>query len=467
MRPAGAHAQTADSAVIESITKLNKKALEQYDNLNFDEAQETLNKALTLCTKNGLDKHPIKARTLIHMGVVVLAEGASHHDEAVKQFQAAIGIQPDIKLTERVANPEVQQVFDEAKAGVGKTGTAPGDAGDVEKSPGTAGLAHDPIASGAKGSAIPISVTTDASLGAKRVVLSYRPEGASDFVSRDLKEFTPGNWSTVIPNDATGGAEVAYTLTVENEAKEPVAARGSASDPIVIKLNDARAAQPKKRRAPGTSGESPGEEPGDDEPVHAAHVVPPDWFLGLGAGTGYGWASGYADVNSDAQVVPQFGASRLGHVLPEVGYFVSPDLMLSLQLRWQAVSGATPVTDPGMTMCGASHVCDPATGAVAVFGRLTWLFGAGSFHPYLAGSLGAGNIRHLATFSNGANYCGSNHSMKCVDTVAAGPILLGPGAGFFINVTPNFAFTLGVNTLVGFTVFTFHVDVNAGVALEL
>ena len=119
MRPSVADAQTEDPAVIASITRLNRKALEQYDNLNFDEARQALTEALDLCAKNGLDSHPIKARTLIHMGVVILAGGASQHDEAIKQFQKALLIAADITLTERVANPEVQQAFDEAKAGMG------------------------------------------------------------------------------------------------------------------------------------------------------------------------------------------------------------------------------------------------------------------------------------------------------------------------------------------------------------
>jgi hypothetical protein len=54
----------------------------------------------------------------------------------------------------------------------------------------------------------------------------------------------------------------------------------------------------------------------------------------------------------------------------------------------------------------------------------------------------------------------------CVDTVPAGPIFVGAGAGIMYNVSPAFALTLGTNVLVGFTKFTFHVDLNAGVAFE-
>src|SRR4051812_23539182 len=68
-----ARAQAEDSAVIDKITKMNKKAVEEYENLNFEEARKILKQALDLCSQSGLDKHPIKARTHIHLGVVILA----------------------------------------------------------------------------------------------------------------------------------------------------------------------------------------------------------------------------------------------------------------------------------------------------------------------------------------------------------------------------------------------------------
>jgi hypothetical protein len=143
-------------------------------------------------------------------------------------------------------------------------------------------------------------------------------------------------------------------------------------------------------------------------------------------------------------------------------------MILSLQLRWQLVSGATSERDTSNTMCGPSHVCDPATGALAAFARMTWLFGEGVFVPYLSAAVGAGQIRHLATFPGAIN-CGGDpaHPVKCVDTVTAGPILLGPGVGLLLRATPHFGVILGVNTLVGFPQYTFHFDFNAGIALAL
>ncbi len=465
-----ARTQAQDLAAIEAITKLNARALEEYDNLNFDKARKSLNEALDLCSKKGLDNHAIKARTLIHVGVVILGGGITERDAAIKEFQKALAVDPNIKLTSRVANPEVQSAFDEAAKSVptmpstdspvetpaAQTRATPKVA--VEPEAPTMGLEHTAIKSAAQGAAIPISVTTDAALEAKKVTLAYRPEGAAEFVRVELKEYSKGNWSGSIPDSATEGDEVAYALSVQNEAGEAVGTHGSPEAPIVITLKAGRHAE---------------KDSGDAEPEEAERAEPvllPTWFFGLSVGSGIGWASGYGDVNNQDKVTPAFGASKLGHVLPEVGYFVSPDLLLSLQLRIQSVSGATPFrSTPPMMMCGADQVCEPAKGALAAFAKMTWLYGEAPFLPYLSLSMGAGQIRHLAGFPGKNDNCGSNIMMpvKCVDTVTAGPILFGPGAGFILNATPNFGFTVGVNTLLGFPQFTFHVDVNAGIVIEI
>jgi hypothetical protein len=481
---AQAEDDAAVSAAIDEVTKLNKSALDDYDGLNFDVARKTLERALDVCTKNGLDNHAIRARTHFHLGVVLLAGGVARHDEAIKQFQAALSIEPDINPTPRVATPEVQDAFNEAKtkaATAPPTGTAteppvaPGNGGGSEPPTGAAaspsatppdtgaappaatpGLSHDAISSAARGSVIPIGVTTDASLAAKKVAIWFRPDGEPKFVSTELKEYSPGNWSGAIPQNATTGEEVDYFVSVENEEGELVAKHGTASNPLVITLRNVAVAS----RKHVVSGES-------EEPERKPPSEEPTWFLGLAVGSGVGWVSGNGDINNQDKARSGFGSSQLGHVLPEIGYFVSPDFILSLQVRLQLVSGATSERDLSNSMCGPTHVCSPATGALAAFGRMTWLFGENTFVPYLSVAAGAGQIRHLATFPNGVNCGTAAQPVKCVDTVTAGPILLGPGAGLLVRVSRSFGLTLGLNTLLGFPDFTFHFDFNAGIAVIL
>jgi hypothetical protein len=246
-------------------------------------------------------------------------------------------------------------------------------------------------------------------------------------------------------------------VSVENEEGELVAKHGTASTPLVITLRNVTAAARKDAEI-GEPDELERKPPSEES----------TWLFGLAVGSGVGWVSGNGDINNEDKVTSGFGASQLGHALPEIGYFVSPDLVLSLQLRLQVVSGATAERDPSNTMCGPTHVCSPATGALAAFGRMTWLFGEHMFVPYLSAAVGAGQIRHIATFPKGVN-CGANPAqpVNCVDTVTAGPILLGPGVGLLVRVSRAFGLTLGLNTLLGFPQFTFHVDLNAGIAVIL
>ena len=103
---AAATATPADqAAAVAQIAELNRKALEAYDNLNFDEAKTALKNALALCDRNGLGTDPVRAQSYLNLGVVLLASDAQHRDVAVANLRRAIQIRPDIKLPERLARP--------------------------------------------------------------------------------------------------------------------------------------------------------------------------------------------------------------------------------------------------------------------------------------------------------------------------------------------------------------------------
>ena len=425
--PALAQADDEDAA-IEEATNLNRKALEEYDNLNFDAARNILEEALQLCSKRGLNNHPIKARTHLHLAVVIMAGGPSRHDEAIRQFRKALAIQPDIKPTSRIANPEVQSAFNEAKRGLGGAGLPGAASGDAR-------LAR--TRSDAPAAGVPDQTSLPAAIQPPPTTPEAHTAPAAPGSSREAS--LPAK-TQATPNPSTGGPTQAG------------ASNGGAT------AAEAKVGQPDEEEEAGTEDE-------DETPQKSS------WYLALGVGTGLGWTSGNGDINSQTKVTSKFGSSWLGHAVPEVGYFVSRDVILSLQLRLQLVSGATSERDPSGTTCGSDHVCDPARGAFAALARITWLLGQGKLVPYLSAEAGGGQIRHLATFPNSVNNtnCGSEaaHPMMCVDTVTAGPILLGPGAGVLLRATPGFGLTLGINSLVGFPDFTVHFDLNVGAAVEL
>jgi len=335
-QPRGARA--ADAAAVESVSTMNRKALEEYDNLAFDGARKTLEAALEACERTGLDRHPVA--------------GAS----AIAEFRKALDIQPGVKLPDRIANPEIQAAIDQAAAA-------------VKRSP-------------------PVSLAGD---------------GDDDDDDDD-------------DGDGNGEEEEVGKAATR---KRPVAARA------------------------------------------------PSWLIGLGVGRGLGWTSGTGEV-TNGQVESGFRPAAVVHILLEVGYFVNPGLLLSIQLRVQLIEGATAERDRTMTICGSDHICSPGTGATAVLARAAWFLGDGVLRPYLSGTIGAGQLRHVASVPGRAD-CGVDPARPtpCVDTVDSGPVFVGPGGGVSYAVTRGFALAIGVGALFGFPSFTFNTDLNVGVAVEM
>src|SRR5512144_1859899 len=115
--------------------------------------------------------------------------------------------------------------------------------------------------------------------------------------------------------------------------------------------------------------------PGDENPT---------WLFGLGVGTGVGWTTGKGEINATGDNVNPAGfeMARLLHFAPEVGYYISPELLLSVQLRLQLITGATEFHSSVMADCGGDGICSPGTYAFAGFARATYFFGEGDFRTY-------------------------------------------------------------------------------------
>ena len=115
--PLKVQAQSADDLAAQ-VAKRNKKALDEYGKLNFEEARQLLEAALDFCRANGLEMHPATARTYIHLGVLFVT--IKQRERGIGSFRKALAIQPDIKLTKSLASPKIQKAFDEASANMPK-----------------------------------------------------------------------------------------------------------------------------------------------------------------------------------------------------------------------------------------------------------------------------------------------------------------------------------------------------------
>ena len=350
------------------ITRLNKQALEAFDNLNFDQAKALLEQALTEAESAGMSRDPQAARLHLNLGMLFIA-GFQKTDEAVAQFKMALEIQPSISAPAGLFNPEVQAVFDETKTNFKSDAPA-----SAEQTSGK--------------SAAPVT---------KKPLAKPKP------VAREANEET----------EATSGDEA----DVEAEAE------------------------------------------GDGSPVVSSGIL-----LSLGLGSGFGIGSGGFDANKNVTKVSggsQLAGSKLGHITVAGGYYMSPNLMLSLEGRLQFITGTT--KSPSGTA--------PPGSAISVMAKANWYLASGPVRPFLVGGLGAGAIRQVVavhiqdTDGKPVNDCGSG-SEACVDTVTGGPLFLVAGGG--VSYELGSVALLGTLTAnLGVPHFMTNFDAAIGIGLHL
>jgi hypothetical protein len=214
--------------------------------------------------------------------------------------------------------------------------------------------------------------------------------------------------------------------------------------------------------ATATAGtEAEGEEEEEDTDAQ------PTMLLSIGLGSGFGYASSHLDTNKDlvyqndkldnswSGVAP----SRLGHIVVSAGYYVSRQLVLSLEGRIQIISGTTPT--PLSENCIPS--CKPPGTAIAGLLKASWFFSSDKLSPFVSGGVGAGSIRQVVK-PNGLS-CGTP-AVQCVDTVTGGPLLLAVGGGIAYQLG-TVALLGSVTTNLGVPNFMLNVDAVLGLALRL
>jgi hypothetical protein len=451
-------AQDDETRTVGAITLLNRKAIEAYQELNFDEAQRLLRQALSLSEAGGLSQHSIRARTCVNLGMVLVG-GFKDREQAIKLFHQALQISPEIRLSRTMANPQIQEVFDEA---VRRLATEPATPTNTPPPPAAATLpaekllAHDPVRTGVRGNALTITASPDASLDKQALILGYRPAGAAVFTEITMQRQPNGIHLGLIPEAATAGGHVEYYVEARGANGKRMTSRGSSVDPLVVTLSAPESARPVDVATPATVPAS-----NDDR----------RWVLTLMAGTGVGWTSGVGEVRQLDITPSGFAWAAVGHLAPAIGYMVTPHLLLGVQGRIQLVSGAAefrPAGGPTPGVCGGDGVCSPAKGAFAALARAEWLFNAPSsaFRPFLSASAGGGLIRHLAQAGDQTD-CGPAQNAKCFDTVPAGPLLFGTGVGFSYSLSQSFSLVVALDGLVGVPKFTAGVDANMGISLRL
>jgi hypothetical protein len=466
--PSPAVAQDAEA----KVKDLNKKAVDAYENLELEEARKFLMQALEICAAEGLNRNPIKATTHLNLGVVLVG-GLKQRDAGTKQFRRAIEVDPNIKVPKRLSNPEIQAAFDAAVKGEGAEDAKPPAVSSTPPPappPAAAAsltIAHDAIVDARGGEAITARARVSGNARFDKVILAYRADSASDFSAREMDREGDA-FAAQIPESATTGGTVAYYIEARGRGGQAVARNGTPDAPHVITLAAAASAGPV---ADLTDAPEPDRK---EEPT-----TPGRTWLSLGLGVGGGYAKGNPEVNPNywdpnagngGEKRPiefsNVAAAKLLHFNPEIGYFVRPDILLSVQGRIQLTTGASEVRYP---TCSPNGVCQPASGAVAVLAKATKLLEKrGPLQPFVSLGVGGGYIRYLVDISSfKLEGCGGENGTNCFDTVAGGGFLVGPSVGAWVHLTGPVFLTGAASALVGLPATAVNLDLNLGLGYRM
>ncbi len=446
-----------DKKVIKKIEDANAKAMEEYDLLEFESAKKLLNSALVDVKRNGLDKHPVAAKTHGNLGIVY--EGLGDPDNALLEFIAALEIDGNWSVPKEYKKPELKKVYDAAKSTVGGGGAPSGggepagggDTGDED----VVGLVHAPVEEGKEGASIGLSVKVGDDVGAKQVILYYRAQGQESFTATPMRNKSGATWEGTIPAAATRADSVQYYVEAKGGGGKVNASVGNPGSPNIIEI----ARTTSGGGAPDIDDENPlgggggggGDGPGISKPAGGKpkHTV----FVNVNVGTGVGFVTG--DTEQSTQAVTCCLASAPFHVQPELGFWLSPQVALSAYGRIGLPIGA--------------NISGHAPAAPAGLVRLLYMLGKNGEGLSIHGDLGGGFIRHVITLDE--PYVAGDGTTGDVDTVATGPLLVGGGLNWSQTLGGPVRLVVDFNLLAGIPIaevgdvkpfFALNLDLNLG-----
>lgn len=466
-----------DPPAVAKLIQKNRRALDDYDNLDWKSAKRQLQEAIAEGNASGIQNHPIMARTYLHLGAVFL-EGFKDRDAAIQAFVHALQIDPNIRIAQAMETPGMAAVFAEAqgKAGAAEGGgaapsdkSATGSGGTADEAPASpepakpAGPSAGSVAAldcpntdeVERGSAAAIRCMVAPTLKVASMALFYRTSGGSAFASVDMKKSGKSGFAGEIPADVTDGKAVQFYVEGRDRNGKAIVANGNSGSPNLILVRDEAGggeAQAAASSVPAAASE--------ENPLEESHIrkemnrdaqkrfPPRKWWIGLGLGSGFGYAKGDGlEVRKDLQ--NKFGAglgwAGLGQVTPELGVHVNPTMALAAQGRLQWIPQS------GKDKRGAS-------GAIAVMVKALFYTAPDQLRFYGGPAVGYGAFRFVFTPDE------SDPNAK--DSVRGGPVLAGGGVGMSYALARAVSFILELNALAGFPTFSAVGDVNAGLQVN-
>jgi len=366
------------------------------------------------------------------------------------------------------------------------------------------GLQHQPVDESQPQRVIPIRALLGSDTGATKVFLFFRSAGQEDFLSTQLKRTQGAEFAGVIPGEAVVGRALQYYLEARDSRGRAMVGSGSALNPYIVSIS-ANAAPP------GNVPEVDVEDPLLAERLRKQHLDDDKkksklhrffFFIMPGFGFGYEPAGNVTEVAWQLQpgtpgkyVRQNVGAGGVAiapfHLALEIGGMVTKNFSISAMARFQLVTGANAETQDFLN--AQFPATGKATGAISGFLRFRYRFLDGIFHPYVALTIGGGQIRHsldvtiaggdalvdrgtAEDFNTPGGASITNPALRqavcpamgsCIDSISLGYFFIGGGGGVWVDVWKYIGVIFDINLLgaigTGEGQSGMNIDLNIGV----
>jgi hypothetical protein len=461
--------QGEDNDPSSKVQKLNRYAMELFDGKNFALAEKTLLEALAIVEKSNLGKGPAGLATNGNLAVLY-SVGLKNPDKAVHHFKKALAIKPDLKMSKQRATPETEANLARAKAELagGKTTAKPAEA-TARKSETPSGMSCPTEGEIQAGEEAALKCQIVAELNPATVMMHYKPNGAEEYKSLVMTKTESGEtttWVGKIPGSDTKAKWLPVYFEALNSAGKVVALSGREDSPsvVVVKGGEETSEKPQvvAEGEEGEEGEDEGEEIDDANPLARLEKErwrehqgsKGTWWIGLGFGSGVGWAhakSTEAFGKFKVGFNPGFAHGYLGQAVPEIGYFVGRSTAFALTGRNQWVPGGPKGT---------------ATGAHTLLLRIMFFTDdTEKVRWYFAGAAGAGEGFRFQVEAQVLNADASSNGGTVKDTVRGGPYVAGVGGGMLYKINRRWRWTLDSQILVGFPHYSGILDLSTGIRI--
>jgi hypothetical protein len=488
-----------DQAAVDKLVQMNKKALDDFDTLDFDAAKRILLDALAAGKKAGLDNHPVMGRTYIHLGAVYIT-GFHDKQRGLQSFGRALEIDPAIQLSKGIETADVSAAFAEAQRNARASGGGAGGGDDNAPPPPPKKKRRGPVMEDESAAAsddqpkpkkkrrssdeepdlpahvgaldcpepdeaiidkpLTLRCALNPSLPVASVYLMYRAPGKEDY-NEVLMTKTPKGWlQAKIPKKAVTGKSIQFYFEGRNGAGKAVVANGGAESPNIVLVVEEEAAGEASKAEAGSEEENPLEE--EEGPhkqrLHLGHANKElegldtrygkrKYWIGIGVGAGYGYAkgNGFEAVNasnkndsfSQLEFTPGLAFSGLINVQPEFGYAFNPNMALAFtgRLQWTAPP--------------SKYAKFVYQAAFAAFAKLIFYTKQSQLRFFGTVLAGGGNYRFVGYPDAGS----TNGYADFKDTIKAGPVLAGAGGGLYYEMSKPVSLVVEIDEILGFPAF--------------